>query len=113
MYIERLEVEVTSGIFNVPLPPNLTGLYFMYWTLVEIINNWKEEYQSYIRSIKIAISILWLFMTFSPSLIKISIRATIDDGIFLAKLIVDIIAIGVIKLIVQCLPRLVVRSLLD
>ena len=85
----------------------------MYWTLVEIINNWKEEYQSYIRSIKIAISILWLFMTFSPSLIKLSIRATIDDGIFLAKLIVDIIAIGVIKLIVQCLPRLVVRSLLD
>ena len=113
VYIERLEVEATSGIFNVPLPPNLTGLNLICWSLVEIINNWKEEYQSYIRNLKLAISIVWLFMIFSINLVKLIITATIYDGIFLAKLIFDLIAIGVIKLIIQCLPRLVVRGVLD
>ena len=97
MYIERLEVEVTSGIFNVPLPP-----------IAPV-----DTFLSCIRYLKIAISILWLFMIFSINLTKLSITATINDGIFLAKLIFNLIAIGVIKLIVQCLPRLVVRSLLD
>ena len=60
VYIERQQAEMTSGIFNVPLPPNLTGLNLVCWTLVESFNKWHEENRSYINYIRITISILAL-----------------------------------------------------
>ena len=110
MYIERKEAEMTSGIFNVPLPPNLTGLNLMCWTLVEIFNKWQEEYRLHTSYMKIAISILaplWIFGTILIDLIE---SATIYDGIFFVKLIANLIVIAVIGLMVQCLRRLVVRG---
>ena len=86
---------MTSGIFNVPLPPNLTGLNLMCWTLVEIFNKWQDEHQLYIRYIK-TISILALLWIFGTNLIKIFYFKFIYDEIFFLKLIVNLITIAVI-----------------
>ena len=87
---------MTSGIFNVPLPPNLTGLNLMCWTLVEIFNKWQDEHQLYIRYI-ITISILALLWIFGTNLIKIFYFNFIYDEIFFVKLIVNLITIAVIS----------------
>ena len=86
---------MTSDIFNVPLPPNLTGLNLMCWTLVEISNKWQDEHQLYIRYIK-TISILALLWIFGTNLIKIFYFKFIYDEIFFLKLIVNLITIAVI-----------------
>ena len=111
VYIERQQAEMTSGVFNVPLPPNLTGLNLMYWTLVEIFNKWQEEYRLYIGYIKTTISILALLWIFGTNLIIESY--SIYDRIFFVELIANLIAIVVIGLTVQnlvSLGHLVIRG---
>ena len=111
MYIERQQAEMTSGVFNVPLPPNLTGLNLMCWTLVEIFNKWQEEYRLYIGYIKTTISILALLWIFGTNLIIESY--SIYDRIFFVELIANLIAIVVIGLTVQnlvSLGHLVIRG---
>ena len=88
MYTERQQAEVTSGIFDVPLPLNP-----MRCTLVEICNTWQEEYLTPPNPTR-AILIPTLLMIF-----RLLYTFTIYKGIFFAKLI----AVAVGGLIVQCL----------
>ena len=91
VYIERQQAEMTSGIFNVPLPPNLTGLNLICWTLVDIFNEWQEEYIGYIE-ITIAtlarvinsLALLWIFGTV---LIELFYFNSVYKGIFFVRLI--------------------------
>ena len=109
MYIERQQAEMTSGIFNVPLPPNLTGLNLMCWTLMEIFNKWYEENRSYINYVRITISILALgTILIKEILMGLLYFNSIYDGIFFVRLIANLCAIAVIALMVQYLRRLVV-----
>ena len=107
MYIERQQAEMTSGIFNVPLPPNLTGLNLMYWTLVDIFNKWQEEYIGYIEITISTLALLWIFGTV---LIELFYFNSVYNGIFFVRLIFNLISIAVIVLMVQCILRLVVRG---
>ena len=100
MYIERQQAEMTSGIFNVPLPPNLTGLNLMCLTggdFQQMARRVSIIYKLYKKTISI-LALLWIFGTILIDLIE---RATIYDGIF---------SIAVVGLMVQCLLRLVVRG---
>ena len=109
VYIERQQAEMTSGIFNVPLPPNLTGLNLMCWTLVENFNKWHEENRSYINYIRITISVLALVtILIKEILMELFYFNSIYDGIFFVRLIANLCAIVVIALMVQYLRRLVV-----
>ena len=91
MYIERQQAEVTSGIFDVPLPLNP-----MRCTLVEIFNTWQEEYLTPLNPTR-AFVIPTLLMIF-----RLLYTITKFKGMFFAKLI----AVAVSGLIVQFLWRL-------
>ena len=107
VYIERQQAEMTSGIFNVPLPPNLTGLNLICWTLVDIFNEWQEEYIGYIEITISTLALLWIFGTV---LIELFYFNSVYKGIFFVRLIFNLISIAVIGLMVQCLLGLVVRG---
>ena len=88
MYIVRQQAEVTSGIFDVPLPLNP-----MHRTLVEIFNTWHEKYFIPLNPTR-AFVIPTLLMIF-----RLLYTIIIYKPMFFAKLI----AVAVGGLIIQCL----------
>ena len=96
MYTERQQAEVTSGIFDVPLPLNP-----MRCTLVEICNTWQEEYLTPpdpTRAILIP-TLLMIFRLLHTVLTEVIETVTIYEGFFFA--------LAVVGLIVQWLMRLI------